>query len=163
MPITARDLSGAHLPFNFALLSTAWNARADRRSSSPSTRRPCRRARGRTGCSAITTGRGSRRASAREQARVAAMLLLTLARHADALLRRRDRHAAGDDRAATACAIPSRRTCRARRRPRRCRTPDAMGRDGACAGFSTRPAVAAAGGRFRDRQRRQARSRPARS
>ena len=48
-----------------------------RRWSTP-TRRRCRTARGRTGCSATTTGRGSPAASAPAQARAAAVLLLTL-------------------------------------------------------------------------------------
>ena len=65
------------MPFNFALLSTLWSARsiekiiAEYEAALP-------RAPGRTGCSAITTGRGSRAGSAPDQARVAAMLLLTL-------------------------------------------------------------------------------------
>ncbi len=72
-----RDLGGAHLPFNFALLSAPWNARAiekiihDYEAALP-------QGAGRTGCSAITIGRGWRAGSGQDQARVAAMLLLTL-------------------------------------------------------------------------------------
>ena len=61
-----RDLGGTHFPFNFSLLETPWNARAVARSST-ATRRCCRRAGGRIGCSAIMIDRASRPASARRR------------------------------------------------------------------------------------------------
>ena len=72
------DLTGFHLPFNFHLISTAWPPRSRSRPLSRPTRPPCRVAGGLTGCSAITTDPVSRAASGPAQARVAAMLLLTL-------------------------------------------------------------------------------------
>ena len=51
------DLAGAQMPFNFALLSTLWNARSiEKIIATMST--CCRPARGRTGCSATMTARG---------------------------------------------------------------------------------------------------------
>ena len=73
-----RDLGGAHLPFNFSLLETPWTRAAIAALDRRATRRRCRRAAGRTGCSAITTGRGVATRVGAAQARVAAMLLLTL-------------------------------------------------------------------------------------
>ena len=72
------DLGGAHLPFNFQLILLPWNARvidtADRRLRG----RAAGRMAGRTGCSAITISLASPAGLALAQARVAAMLLLTL-------------------------------------------------------------------------------------
>ena len=67
----------ADMPANFHLLSAPWTAGAigdlvDAYEAALPT------ARGRTGCWATTTGRGWRPGSGPEQARVAAMLLLTL-------------------------------------------------------------------------------------
>ena len=73
-----KNLLGAHLPFNFSLLSAPWNARSHRRSSSKYERRITARTPGRIGCSAIMTGRASPAGSGTQQARIAAMLLLTL-------------------------------------------------------------------------------------
>ena len=56
----------------------AVGGRGGSRARSPRTRRRCRPPRGPTGCSATTTSTGSRAGSAPAQARVAAMLLLTL-------------------------------------------------------------------------------------
>ena len=91
-----RGLSGAHLPFNFSLLETPWRARAiaqsiDRYEAAlpaggwpnwvlGNHDRPRLATRTRAGA-------GARRGHAAADA----------ARHADALLRRRDRHAAGGD------------------------------------------------------------------
>ena len=121
-----KDLEGAHLPFNFALLSAPWNARAIEKiihdyearvaggrlaelgsgQSRPS-------ARGKPG----RTGPGARRRDAAVDA----------AGNADALLRRRNRHAAGRD-----CARSGARPLREerswyRRRTRRLPYADAMG------------------------------------
>ena len=67
-----------HLPFNFQLLELPWDARTSSARRSSPTRPRCRRTAGRTGCSATTTSPASRHASVDAQARVAAMLLLTL-------------------------------------------------------------------------------------
>ena len=71
-------MSGAHLPFNFQLLLAPWDARhigaAHRGIRSAAARAKA----GRTGCSATTTIIASRAVSASAQARIAAMLLLTL-------------------------------------------------------------------------------------
>ena len=72
------DLEGAHLPFNFQLLFAPWHADAHRATPSPSTRHAAGRRAGRTGCSATTTARASPPRVGPAQARVAAMLLLTL-------------------------------------------------------------------------------------
>ena len=56
------DLQGAHLPFNFQLLSAPWDA-AHLAGLIAEYERRCPRARGRTGCSATMTGRASPRAS----------------------------------------------------------------------------------------------------
>ena len=76
------------------------------RRSRASTRRRCPRARGRTGCS----GNHDRSRIASRvgiaQARVAAMLLLTLARNPDDVLRRRARHAGRAAAARRRCRIP---------------------------------------------------------
>ena len=53
------DLTGFHLPFNFHLISTAWNPKPSRHSSKR-TKPRYRWADGRIGCSAITTDLGSR-------------------------------------------------------------------------------------------------------
>ena len=53
-----KDLRGAQMPFNFALLSTMWSARQIEAIIADYEGR-CRSGAGRTGCSAITTGRGS--------------------------------------------------------------------------------------------------------
>ena len=58
------DLKGAQMPFNFALAVDAVERAFDRETRSPITKRHCRRARGRTGCSATMTGRGWRAGSA---------------------------------------------------------------------------------------------------
>ena len=79
-----RDLDGRHLPFNFQLLVTPWEAPAVRARPSTPTRRRCRRVRGPTGCSATTTGRAWPAASAPAQARVAADAAADPARHAHA-------------------------------------------------------------------------------
>ena len=89
-----RDLDGAHLPFNFSLIETPWKA-ADiaaligrYESLLPQGAWP----------NWVLGNHDRPRLATRvgpEQARVAAMLLLTLARDADALLRRRTRDAAG--------------------------------------------------------------------
>ena len=72
------DLNGAQLPFNFQLLQ----CRVERRGVGADNLRIYERrfppAPGRIGCWAITTTRASRPASEKRQARVAAMLLLTL-------------------------------------------------------------------------------------
>ena len=57
-PITAR-ISPARSCRSTSRCCRRRGARARSRRSSPTTRRRCRRARGRTGCSAITTARGS--------------------------------------------------------------------------------------------------------
>ena len=59
-----RDLSGAHLPFNFSLIETPLRRDAIA-ALSRATKRRCRKAPGRTGSWAITTGRGSPPASGR--------------------------------------------------------------------------------------------------
>ena len=72
------DLRGAHLPFNFQLIH-AHVGRRSPRAPHPGVRGgACRRVPGRTGCSATTTSIASPAALGRAQARVAAMLLLTL-------------------------------------------------------------------------------------
>ncbi len=57
-----KDLSGAQLPFNFQLLHSAWDAPHIAGMIGEYEKR-CRKADGQTGCSAITTSRGSRAAS----------------------------------------------------------------------------------------------------
>ena len=59
-------------------ITLPWDAGCRRAPPWPRTRRRSRRARGPTGCWATTTSRGSRRGVGAAQARVAAMLLLTL-------------------------------------------------------------------------------------
>ena len=72
-----RERAEVHLPFNFQLIDAPWDARAlatliaDYEAALPP-------AAGRTGCSATMTGRASPRSVGQAQARVAAMLLLTL-------------------------------------------------------------------------------------
>ena len=152
--------AGLDLPANFHLLTTPWEAEARRRADRAPTRRRCRTARGRTGCSATTTGRGWRAGSAPAQARVAADAAAHAARHADALLRRRARHARRPDRARAragpvGAAVPG----RARARPGA--HPDAVGRRAERRVLPARGrAVAAAGPRRRPASRSQARARP---
>ena len=105
-----RDLAGVHLPFNFSLLETPWNARAI-----AAAHRPLRgAAAGRrlaqlgAGQSRPPARRQPHRASAGARGRDAAA---DAARHAHALLRRRDRPAAGRRSRRSASAIRSRRTC----------------------------------------------------
>ena len=105
------DLGGAHLPFNFALLSTLWSARsieriiADYEAALPPGAWPNwvlgNHDRPRV-ASRVGTGAGACRRDA----------VADLAGNADALLRRRNRHAPGRDSRPTRSAIPSRRTCR---------------------------------------------------
>ena len=74
-----RPGTGVHLPFNFQLICRALGrARTSPALIAEYERAAARRARGRTGCSATTTGRASPRRVGPAQARVAAMLLLTL-------------------------------------------------------------------------------------
>jgi len=89
-----RELSGAHLPFNFALLSAPWNARAiaklidDYESALPADAWP----------NWVLGNHDRPRVASRvgqPQARVAAMLLLTLRGTPYAVLWRRNRHATG--------------------------------------------------------------------
>ena len=61
------DLAGAHMPFNFALLSTLWSARSIEKIIADYESALAGRAHGRTGCSAITTVRGSRAGSGRSR------------------------------------------------------------------------------------------------
>ena len=73
------DGRGAQLPFNFQLLLLQdWSAAAIAGADHAATRRRCRRAPGRTGCSATMTAPASPRRIGPAQARIAAMLLLTL-------------------------------------------------------------------------------------
>ena len=72
------DLARRASAVQFRAAVDAVERAGDREASSPNTKRACRRAAGRTGCWATTIGRGSRAGSGRTQARVAAMLLLTL-------------------------------------------------------------------------------------
>ncbi len=98
------DLAGVHLPFNFALLHTPWNARAVStlidayEAALPAGGWP-NWVLGNHDRARIASRVGS------AQARVAAMLLLTLRGDADNLLRRRDRNAAGPDSAGSGAAI----------------------------------------------------------
>ena len=110
---------------------------------------------GRTGCSAITIGRGSRAGSGR-QARVAAMLLLTL--RGTPTLYYGDEIGMQSGRHRTRSGAGSFREERAgdRRRPRRLPHADAMGRAEAHAGFSSgEPWLPLAG--LRPRECRQSR------
>ena len=122
------DLGGAHLPFNFALLSTLWSARsiekiiADYEAALAHGRVAelgARQSRPSAGGEPGRTGAGPRRRDA----------AVDPARHADALLRRRDRHASGDDRARPGARSLREERARDRRRPRRQPDPDAVGRD----------------------------------
>ena len=61
-----QDLAGAHLPFNFALLSAPWNARAIEKIIAEY-EQALPRARGRTGCWAITIARGWQAGSGRRR------------------------------------------------------------------------------------------------
>ena len=151
--LVAYYASGLDMPANFHLLTHAVGRRARSPSWSSATRPRCRTARGRTGCSATTTARGWRAARPRPGAR-RRLPAADAARHADALLRRRARHARRRDPA------------RAARRPVGLRQPrpgphaDAVGRR--TARSPTRRAVAAVRARPRDRQRRRPARRPAR-
>ncbi len=98
----------------------------------------CRRAHGRTGCSAITTVRGWRAGSGREQARVAAMLLLTLRGtptlyYGDEIGMHQVAIAPDQVRDPFEKNVPG-----DRRRPRRLPHADAMGRDGRMPDFRRR-------------------------
>ena len=122
-----KDLSGAHLPFNFALISTAWHAREiesliARYEAALPRRRVAElgawQSRQAAACLPHRPRAGARCRHAAAHA----------AGHADALLRRRDRHAAGAD-----CARGRSRSLREERaghwrRPRRLPHPDAMER-----------------------------------
>ena len=140
------DLSGAHLPFNFALLSAPWSAREIARIIDDYERalplgawpnwvlgnhdRP-------RVASRVGRGAGAGRRDAAADA----------ARHADAVLRRRDRHASGGDRARPGARSVREERAGDRRRPRRLPHADAMGRDAACR-LLHRRTLAAAGGRL---------------
>ncbi len=99
----------------------------DRHAGRASTRRRCRRAAGRTGCSATTTSRASRprrrRAGARRGDAAA-----HAARHADDVLRRRDRAARRRDPARAGAGPLGEERARARPRPRSRAHADAVGR-----------------------------------
>ena len=89
------ELDGAHLPFNFALIEAPWHA--------PRARPPDPRLRGGGAAWRLAElgARQPRQAAHRRSCRRAAgagrrHAAFDPARHADALLRRRDRHAAGD-------------------------------------------------------------------
>ena len=104
-----RDLGGAHLPFNFSLLETPWRA--------PAIAQAGRSLRGGfAGRRLAELGAGqSRPAAARDAHRAGAgarrrHAAADAARHADALLRRRDRHAPGGDPAGSLRAIRPQRT-----------------------------------------------------
>ena len=129
------DLAGAQMPFNFALLSTLWSARsiekiiadyeariAGGRLAELGARQP-----------RSSAGREPRRDGAGAGRRDAAA---DPAGNADALLRRRDRHASGRDRTRSGARSLREERAGHRRRPRRLPHADAMGRDGG-AGFST--------------------------
>ena len=153
------DLAGAHLPFNFALLSTLWSARsiekiiADYEAALPPGAWP----------NWVLGNHDRPRVASRvgpEQARVAAMLLLTL-RGTPTLYY-------GDEIGMHQVAIAPEQV----RDPFEKNVPGiGVGRDGCRtpmqwdatphAGFSDVEAVAAAAGRFRPRERRQSRSRRA--
>ena len=119
-----RDLSGAHLPFNFGLIETPFTPRAiavliERYEKALPQGAWPNWVMGNHDVPRLATRVGPQNAA------LAAMLLMTSARHTDALLRRRDRHAAGRDRTQPS-ARPRVRTCAwPRRRPH----ADAMGRD----------------------------------
>ena len=131
------DLAGAHMPFNFALLSTLWSARSIEKII----------ARLRAGVAAgrmaelgarqsrPAAGREPRRAGAGARRRDAAA---DAARNADALLRRRDRHAPGRDRARSGARSLREERARYRRRPRRLPHADAMGCDAPMPAFRRR-------------------------
>ena len=104
-----KDLTGAHLPFNFALLSTA-GTRARSKAH--------RRVRGGTAAGAwpnwVLGNHDRPRLASRIGPRAGARCrhaAADTARHADALLRRRDRHAAACRSRPSTCVTPSRRTC----------------------------------------------------
>ncbi len=142
MAYYGNDLAGAQMPFNFALLSTLWSARviekiiADYETALPAGAWP----------NWVLGNHDRPRVASRvgrEQARVAAMLLLTLAGNADAVLRRRDRHAPGADLArAGARSLREERSWHWRR-PRRLPHADAMGCDAVCGVFQRGALVAA--------------------
>ena len=147
-----RERPGVHLPFNFQLIDAPWDARAlgdaDRRLRGGA----AARAAGPTGCSAITTGRASPRSVGEAQARVAAMLLLTLRGtptlyYGDELgIGRRRDPGRRRSRIRASCASPASASA-AIRCARRCR-----GTHAPHAGFSTADAVAAAQRRLADAQ-----------
>jgi hypothetical protein len=89
------EMGGAHLPFNFQLLQTPWNARmVDAAINEYEAALP-----GQGWPNWVLGNHDKPRIAARvgsAQARVAAMLLLTLRGYADAVLRRRDRHRASN-------------------------------------------------------------------
>ena len=137
------DLTGAQMPFNFALLSTLWSARSiekiihDYEKALPAGRMAelgARQPRPAAGGEPDRAGAGAGRRDAVADA----------AGHADALLWRRDRHAPGHDCAGTGARSLREERAGHRRRPRRLPHPDAMGCGGPC-GLFDGEAVAAAG------------------
>jgi alpha-glucosidase len=140
-----RGLSGAHFPFNFALLSTAWKARAIARlvdeyeAALPPGGWP----------NWVLGNHDKPRVATRvgiEQARIAAMLLLTL-RGTDALLRRRVRNETGGNSGRARAGSVRKKRSGTRSRTRRRPHPDAMECHGPC-GILGGGAVAAARRRF---------------
>ena len=149
-----RDLAGVHLPFNFALLETPWRAEAIAQlvERYEAALPPGAWPNWVLGNHDRVRLADPRRAGAGEGGgHVAA----DVARHADALLWRRDRHATGAD--------PSGPRTRSRRgacaRPRRRAHADAMGRERPRRIFRRRTLVAA-GGRFRRHECRGRARRP---
>ncbi len=88
------DLRGAQMPFNFALLSTLWSARSIEKIIADYEKRAAARRLAELGArqSRPAAGREPGRAGTGARRRHAAA---DTARHADAVLRRRDRHAPG--------------------------------------------------------------------
>ena len=135
--LVAYYASGLDLPANFHLLTHAVDARRHRRADRALRGRAAGRRVAELGARQPRPPARRPPASATGQARAAAMLLLDAARHADALLRRRDRHAR---RPIARRARPDASSARAGRRPRPGAHADAVGRD---AGVQHRRAVAA--------------------